>query len=95
MFGFSMNTNDQPCSFQLYHNGSQVWYFTAWYNIGASGEGIMTQCKSIFLNLGTGDTLEWYLGLGSSITMTIGGGANNSGNTTFSAIRMAPGYTAA
>jgi len=31
MFSFNMNTNDQTCSFQLYHNGSQVWYFTAWY----------------------------------------------------------------
>jgi len=28
-FGFSMNTNDQACSFWLYHNGSKVWYFTA------------------------------------------------------------------
>jgi len=57
-FGFSMNTNDKACSFQLYHNGSEVWYFTAWYNIGAAGEGITTQCKSIFLNLATGNTLE-------------------------------------
>jgi len=94
-FGFSMSTNDQPCSFQLYHNGSQVWYFTDWYNIGASGEGITTQCKSIFLKLGAGNTLKWYLGLGGSITMTIGGGNNNSGNTTFNAIRIALGYTAA
>jgi len=88
-FSFSMNTNDQPCSFQLYHNGSQVWYFTAWYNIGASGEGITTQCESIFLNLAAGNTLEWYLGLGG-ITTTIGGGNSNSGNTTFNAIRIAP-----
>jgi len=27
-FGFNMNTNDEPCSFQLYHNGGEVWYFT-------------------------------------------------------------------
>jgi len=38
-FSFSMNTNDQPCSFQLYHNGAEVWYFTAWYNIATAGEG--------------------------------------------------------
>jgi len=28
-------------------------------------------------------------------TINIGGGNNNSGNTTFNAIRIAPGYTAA
>jgi hypothetical protein len=94
-FGFNMNTNDKPCLFQLYHNGSEVWYFTAWYNISTAGEGITTQCESIFLNLATGNTLEWYLLLGGNITMTIGGGVNNSGNTTFNAIRIAPGYTAA
>jgi len=33
MFGFSMNTNDQACSFQLYHNGTEVWYFTNWHCI--------------------------------------------------------------
>jgi len=55
-FGFSMNTNDQTCSFQLYHNGVEVWYFTAWYNISTATEGITTQCKSIFLNLAAGDT---------------------------------------
>jgi len=82
-FSFNMNTNDQPCSFQLYHNGSEMWYFTAWYNIAVAGEGIMTQCESIFLNLATGNTLEWYLGLGGSITMTIGRGNNNSVNTPF------------
>jgi len=43
---------------------------------------------SLFLNLAAGDTLEWYLGLGSSITMTIGGGNSNSGNTTFKAINF-------
>jgi len=43
-FGFSMNTNDKACSFWLYHNGSEVWYFTAWHNIGAANEGITTQC---------------------------------------------------
>jgi len=59
-FGFSMNTNDEPCSFRLYHNGAEVWYFTAWYNIAGAGEGITTQCKSIFLNLADGNTLEWY-----------------------------------
>jgi len=58
MFGFSINTNDQFCSFQLYHNGAEVWYFTAWYNIAAANEGITTQCESIFLNLS--DTLEWF-----------------------------------
>jgi len=58
MFSFSMNTNDQPCTFQLYHSGSEVWYFTAWYNNSASHEGITTQCKSIFLNLAAGNTLE-------------------------------------
>jgi len=94
-FSFSMNTNDQPCLFQLYHNGSEVWYFTAWYNIASVNEGITTQCKPIFLNLATGDTLEWYLLLSGSITMTIGGGNYNSGNTTFNAIRIALGYTAA
>jgi len=93
-FGFSMNTNDEACSFQLYYNGSEVWYFTAWYNIASAGEGITTQCESIFLNLATGDTLEWYLLLEGSISMTIGGGNHNSGNTTFNAIRIAPGYTA-
>jgi len=94
-FGFSMNTNDQPCSFQLYHNGDEVWYFTAWYNIATTGEGITTQCESIFLNLAVGDTLEWYLLLGGSISMTIGSGDHNSSNTTFNAIRIGPGYTAA
>jgi len=95
MFSFSMNTNDQPCSFQLYHNGAEVWYFTAWYNIATAGECITTQFKSIFLNLAVGDTLEWYLLLGGSISMTIGGSDHNSGNTTFNAIRIGPGYTAA
>jgi len=94
-FGFSMNTNDQACSFRLYHNGGEVWYFTAWYNIASAGEGITTQCEYIFLNLAAGDTLEWYLGMSGSITMTIGGGNSNSGNTTFNTIRLAPGYTAA
>jgi len=93
-FGFSMNATDQPCLFHLYHNGSEVWYFTAWYNAASSGEGITTQCKSIFLNLTTGDTLEWYVGLDGGSTINIGGGNNNSGNTTFNAIRIAPGYTA-
>jgi len=60
-FGFNMKTNGKACLFQLYHNGSQVWYFTAWYNISTATEGITTQCKSIFLNLATGDTIEWYL----------------------------------
>jgi len=50
----------------------------------------MTQCKSIFLNLATGNTLEWYLLLGGSITMTIGGNYN-SGNTTLNSIRITPG----
>jgi len=94
-FSFNMNTNDQPCSFQLYHNGAEVRYFTAWYNIATAGEGITTQCESIFLNLAAGDTLEWYLLFSGSITLTIGGGNQNSGNTTFNAIRIAPGYTAA
>jgi len=76
--GFSMNTNDQPCSFQLYHNGSEVWYFTAWYNISTAGKGITTQCESIFLNLVAGNTLEWYLLLDGSISVTIGGGNCNS-----------------
>jgi len=71
-FGFSMNTNDQACSFQLYPNGGEVWYFTACYNIASAGKGITTQCKSISLNHEAGDTLECYLGLSSSITMTIG-----------------------
>jgi len=70
-FGFNMNTNDQPCSFQLYHNGAEVLYFTAWYKNSTATEGITTQCKSIFLNLATGNTLEWYLLLGVSISMTI------------------------
>jgi len=95
MFGFSMSTNDVPCSFQLYHNGAEVWYFTVWYNISTVGEGITTQFESIFLNLATGNTLKWYLDLGGGITMTIGGGKQNSGNTTFNAIRITPGYTAA
>jgi len=94
-FGFSINTNNVSCSFRLYQNGSEVWYFTAWYNIASADQGITTQCKSIFLNLATGDTLEWYLDFSSSITVTIGGGNYNSGNTTFNAIRIAPGYTAA
>jgi len=94
-FGFSINTNDVPYSFQLYHNGAEVWYFTAWYNISTAGEGITTQCESIFLNLAVGDTLEWYLLLEGSISMIIGGGNQNSGNTTFNAVRIAPGYTAA
>jgi len=94
-FSFSMKNNDQACSLQLYPNGSEVWYFTAWHNIEAAGQGITTQCESIFLNLGSGNTLEWYLELGGGINMTIGGGNNNSGNTTFNAIRIAPGYTAA
>jgi len=94
-FSFSMKTNDQACSFQHYHNGGEVWYFTPWHNIASAGEGITTQCKSIFLKFATGNTLEWYLGISSSITMTIGGGNSNSGNTTFNTIRIAPGYTAA
>jgi len=60
-FGFSMNLNYQPCSFQLYYNRTEVWYFTAWYNISTATEGIITQYESIFLNLAVGDTLEWYL----------------------------------
>jgi len=94
-FGFSISTNDVSCSFRLYQNGSEVWYFTAWYNIAGAGQGITTQCESIFLNLATGDTLEWYLDFSTSMTVTIGGGNQNSGNTTFNAIRIAPGYTAA
>jgi len=90
-----MNTNDILCSFQLYHNGVEVWYFTAWYNISTVTEGITTQCKSIFLNLAAGSTIQWYLDISRSITMTIDGGNRNSGNTTFKAIRIAPGYTAA
>jgi len=58
-----MNTNDKACSFQLYQNGSKVCYFTAWYNIGTANEGITTQCKSIFLNLAVGNTLECILDL--------------------------------
>jgi len=64
-------------------------------NIASAGEGITTQCKSIFLNLAAGNTLEWYLGISGSITMTIGGDNSNSGNSTFNAIRIAPGYTSA
>jgi len=73
-FGFSMKTNDQFCLFQLYHNGSEVWYFTAWYNIASAGAGITTQCESIFLNLATGNTLEWYLDLGGSVSIESGRG---------------------
>jgi len=80
-FCFSMNTNDQACSFQLYHNGMEVEYFSVWSNIATEGEGITMQCESIFLNLAAGHTLEWYLGLIGRITMTIRGGNNNSGNT--------------
>jgi len=58
-FGLSMNTNDQAYSFWLYHNGGEVWYFTTWYNIASAGDSITTQCESIFLNLATGNTLEW------------------------------------
>jgi len=64
-----MNTYDKACSFHFYQNDSEVWYFTTWHNIGAAGEGITTQFESIFLNLATGNTLEWYLDLGGSITM--------------------------
>jgi len=91
MFGFNMNTNDVPCSFWLNHNRGEVWNFTTWYNIAGAGEGITTHCESIFLNPASGDTLEWYLGLSGCVTMTIGGGNSNSGNTTFNAIRIAPG----
>jgi hypothetical protein len=86
-FGYSMNTNDQACSFWLYQNGAEVWYFTSWYNIASAGDGITTQCESIFLNLAAGDTLEWYTQFtGSGVTITIGGANQNSGNTTFNAI---------
>jgi len=81
--------------FQLYHNGAEVWYFTVWFNIATAGEGITTQCESIFLNLASGETLEWYLLLSGSITMTISSINHNSGYTTFKPIRIAPGYTAA
>jgi len=91
-FGFTMNTNDEACSFQFYHNGSEAWYFTLGTILH---EGIMTQCESIFLNLATGNTLEWYLGIRGCISMTIGGGSCNSSNTMFNAIRIAPGYTTA
>jgi len=86
-----MNTNDQPCSFQLFHNGAEVWYFTALQQ----QVRVSPQCKSIFLNLAVGDTLEWYIMFTGSITLTIGGGNQNSGNTTFKAIRIAPGHTTA
>jgi len=76
-FSFSINTNDVPCSFHLYHNGTEVWYFTALYNISTATEGITTQCKSIFLNLAASDTLEWFLGVSGGFTMTIGGGNHN------------------
>jgi len=46
-------------------------------------------------NLATGNTLEWYVGLDGGITITISGGNNNSGNTAFNTVRIAPGYTAA
>jgi hypothetical protein len=94
-FGFSLNTADSPCSFRLAHNGVIVGYFTAWYNPGAGGNGMTTESDCVFLNLATGDTIEWYVGLNGGCTMTIGGGNNYSGSTTFSAVRIAPGYTAA
>jgi len=74
-----------------------LWHIAATFgfSIASSGEGITTQCESIFLNLTTGNTLEWYVGLDGGSTINIGGGNNNSGNTTFNAIRIAPGYTAA
>jgi len=61
--------------------------------LSGATEGITTQCKSIFLNLTANDTLEWFLGVSGGFTMTIGGANHNSGNTTFNAIRIVPGYT--
>jgi len=56
---------------------------------------VSTQCESIFLKLSAGNTLEWYLEISGSITMTIGKGNSNSGYTMFNTIRIAPGYTTA
>jgi len=80
----SMNTNHEPCSFQLYHNGAEVWYFTAWYNISTAGKGITTQCESV--NTGTYGTggMGTIPGSNSTIYETMGtneqsgnGGLNN------------------
>jgi len=50
-FGFSMSNNDQACSFQLYHTGSEVWYFTAWYNIESANQGITYSASLYFSTL--------------------------------------------
>jgi hypothetical protein len=94
-FGFILSEEDIPVSFQLYHNGAEVWYFTEWFRTASTGEGATTECESIYLNLAVGDTLAWYSEAANGITLTVGGGNSNSGNTTFNAIRIAPGYTPA
>ena len=94
-FGYSMSNTGEICSFQLYHNGVEVRYFTFWYSVAVPDLGITKQCDSILLNLAAGDTLEWYILTDGATSMVIGGGNNSSGNTTFNAVRLAPGYTAA
>jgi len=93
-YGISLSVTNGYVQVQLYHNGSSTFFTTFWVNVSTAGDGIVKNIESILLNLAAGDTLEWYVTV-NGYTARIGGGTDNGGTTSFNAVRIAPGYTAA
>jgi len=93
-YGISLSVTNGYVQVQLYHNGSSTFITTFWVNVSTAGDGIVKNIESILLNLAAGDTLEWYVTV-DGYNAKIGGVNTNGGTTTFNAVRIAPGYTAA
>jgi len=93
-FGISLTVSSGYVQIQLYHNDSSIFLTTFWINVGESGQGVVKNTGTILVNLAAGDTLDWYMTT-YQYTATIGGGSSNGGTTSFNAIRIGPGYTAA
>jgi len=93
-YGLSLSVTNGYVQVQLYYNGSSTFFTTFWVNVGTAGQGIVNNIESILLNLAAGDTLEWYVTV-NGYNAKLGGGLSNGGTTSFNAVRIEPGYTAA
>jgi len=93
-YSISLSVANGFVQVQLYHNGSSTFFTTFWVNVVTAGKGIVKNVESILLNLAAGDALEWYVTV-DGYNAKIGGSTTNGGTTSFNAVRIAPGYTAA
>jgi len=72
-FGFSMNTNGQSCSFWLYHNGENVWYFWSVHIAATFSFSMNTNDQSCSFQLYHSGEDVWYFtawnNIASSLTL--------------------------